>query len=410
MSPKRLSSLFLALIFTSYRADSSYPSSSISLPPSQLLGPIPSTIFPPSLPPLPPPSPSPALPQPRGIKGAYWQAWQANTLPASGIPTSYFTHIFYAFVLVDATSFQILTTQSDEQWMVDFTSSLHAANPPAKAILSIGGAGANSAIFSNMVSNSDNRAAFIHSSIDLARKHSFDGLDLDWEYPSNPQDMSNLALLYKEWRSAINHDSLASGKPRLLLSSAVYFNSNLFTPGNVLRTYPGDAIRTYVDFVSPMCYDYHGGWDPSATGAHAALYDKTSNISTSYGISMWKGDKVPSMKLVMGLPVYGRTWQLKDRNVHGIGAPAVGTGPGGGVLIYSAVVGFNSDNNATVVFDRETGSTYSYAGTNWVGYDDVVSIGFKIKFAKAQGLGGYFFWALGFDSNWDLARAGIYDT
>ncbi|KAH6770314.1 Glycosyl hydrolase family protein with chitinase insertion domain-containing protein [Perilla frutescens var. hirtella] len=58
----------------------------------------------------------------------------------------------------------------------------------------------------------------------------------------------------------------------------------------------------------------------------------------------------------------------------------------------------------TVVFDATTVSTYSYVGTDWIGYDDTTSIEHKIKFAKAQGLGGYFFWALGDDSNWTLAK------
>ncbi|KAG8372616.1 hypothetical protein BUALT_Bualt12G0085200 [Buddleja alternifolia] len=364
----------------------------ISMPPSQLSGPIPSAHLPITFPPFLPPLPS--LPLPRGIKGAYWPSWQAQSLPPSSIPTQYFTHLFYAFLLVDPTSFQLLITQSDEQWMGVFTSTLHSA----KAILSIGGAGADPTIFPNMVKNSDNRAAFIQSSIYTARKYGFDGLDLDWEFPTNPEDMSNLALLYKEWRAAINHESITSG-----------MSYKFFLPGYAPRTYPGDAIRSFVDFVGPMCFDYHGGWDPSATAAHALLYDKTSNVSTSYGISMWKNDNVPSKKIVMGMPVYGRTWQLKDPNQHGIGSPAVGTGPGGGVMIYSAILEFNSDNNATVVFDDATVSTYSYTGTNWIGYDDVTSIQHKIKYAKAQGLGGYFFWALGFDSNWDLARAGMND-
>lgn len=90
-----------------------------------------------------------------------------------------------------------------------------------------------------------------------------------------------------------------------------------------------------------MCFDYHGNWDTSVTGEHALLFDAATNVSTSHGIESWKMAGVPPEKLVMGLPLYGRTWKLKDPNKNGISAAAVGVGPGtNGTMTYSGIVDY----------------------------------------------------------------------
>ncbi|KAK9130479.1 hypothetical protein Sjap_010966 [Stephania japonica] len=273
--------------------------------------------------------------------------------------------------------------------MRNFTTTLHKKKPWAKALLSIGGGASNSSAFAAIAANPSLRATFIASTINVARNYGFDGLDLDWEFPATQQDMSNLATLFAEWRTAVNKESVTSSRPRrprLLLSAAVYFASNFFL-SSTPRAFPAESINKNLDFVNVMCYDYHGSWDTSATGAHALLYDRTSNISTSYGVGSWISAGVGPRKVVMGLPLYGRTWQLKDPAVHGIGAPAVGVGPGaGGVLTFREIVDFNGRNKATTVYDADTISTYSFAGNAWIGYDGVWSVRGKVQYAKARGL------------------------
>ncbi|KAK3221787.1 hypothetical protein Dsin_008812 [Dipteronia sinensis] len=154
--------------------------------------------------------------------------------------------------------------------------------------------------------------------IPTARKYGFDGLDLDWEFPNNEQDMSNLSLLFKQWRKAIEIESISYNKPKLILSAAIYFAPDFFL-SDVPRIYPGVAIRNYVDFINPMCFDYHGSWDTSVTNEHALVYDNSSKISTSYGVDSWAFQGVPPEKLVIGLPLYGRTWKLKNTKRNGIG-------------------------------------------------------------------------------------------
>ncbi|OMO90977.1 hypothetical protein COLO4_18739 [Corchorus olitorius] len=356
------------------------------------------------------PAPSPPSSD-EGIKGGYWPSWLAYSFPPSSIPTSYFTHVFYAFIGIDASTYNLTITQPDDEWMGNFTATLHSKKPPAKSMLSIGGANSGSGTFSTMISDPKNRATFIKSSIATARKYGFDGMDIDWEFPGNQNDMSNLALLFKEWRLGAESEANKSGKPRLLISAAVYFASMVLLD-QPPATYPGEAIGKYADFINPMCFDYHGSWNLSVTGEHALLFDKSSNISTSYGILSWIKIGVPPNKLVMGMPLYGRSWELKDPKKHGIGAPAKGVGPGNdgyGVMFYDHIVEFNAQHHAHQVYDEMTVSEYSYSGTDWIGYDGPTSVKKKVEWAKANHLGGYFFWALGYDSNWTLSAIGKFN-
>ncbi|KAK6151631.1 hypothetical protein DH2020_014266 [Rehmannia glutinosa] len=256
------------------------------------------------------------------IKGVYYPSWVAQDFSPSSIKTKLFTHIYYAFLTPNSVTFKFNIEQTEALFLVNFTSTLHAKKPRVQTLFSVGGAAEGSALFSRMASDLSYRSAFIHSSIEVARKFGFDGIDLDWEYPEDTTDMVNLAYLLDEWRVAVQKEAGTTGRPLLLLTAAVYYSSDTFLSG-AQRAYPAASISKNLDWINVMNYDYHGGWDPSATGAHAALFDPNSNISTSYGLGSWIRVGVPRSKLIMGLPLYGRTWQLKDPRWHGVGAPAV---------------------------------------------------------------------------------------
>lgn len=171
--------------------------------------------------------------------------------------------------------------------------------------------------------------------------------------------------------------------------------------------YPVESINQNLDWVNVMSYDLRGSW-ANETGAPAGLFDPKGNLSAASGLVSWIRVGVLPEKIVMGLPLYGRTWRLREPSEHGIGAPAVGSGPGlDGAIAYFQVLDFNNETGASVVRDVDTVSVYSYSGTSWIGYDDPFTVRVKVGFARSLSLRGYFFWVAGLDtSDWKISTQG----
>ncbi|XP_059638146.1 class V chitinase-like [Cornus florida] len=331
------------------------------------------------------------------VKAAYW--FPESGFAASDINSTLFTHLFCAFATLSNTNRTTIPASNNASF-AQFTRTVQLKNPSVKTLLSIGGGSANKTIFASMASQPSSRKTFIDSSIKLARDYGFYGLDLDWEYPEVASQMTNFGSLLDEWRSAVSTEANTTGKTPLILTAAVFYRPNYYGPN-----YPVQSIARSLDWINLMAYDFYGpGWSPSMTNAPAALYDPTGQLSGSYGIGAWIQGGVPAKKLVLGLPFYGYAWRLVNANNHGLLAPANGSTSGDGSMGYNQIKVFISQNNAATVYNATVVTDYCYAGTTWIGYDDIQSITAKVSYAKQQAILGYFAWHVGVDNNWVLSQ------
>ena len=111
---------------------------------------------------------------------------------------------------------------------------------------------------------------------------------------------------------------------------------------------------------------------------------------------------------LLGLGAYGRSFKLADPNNNGYRAPCTAGWTGlysgsagtytreGGYLAYYEICE-KLRNGWTEVWLEEGKVPYAYGDGDWVGYDNVESINYKVDMAKAYGLGGIMWWATDID-------------
>ncbi len=120
--------------------------------------------------------------------------------PPEGIDYSKFDILFFAFATPNSSS-TLAWDSGSQSTLQRLVSSAHSAGTGTKIVLSVGGWG-GSYWFSNAVSTSSNRTAFINDLVSAVNTFNLDGIDIDWEYPNstgagNPHASGDAAGLLK---------------------------------------------------------------------------------------------------------------------------------------------------------------------------------------------------------------------
>ena len=280
---------------------------------------------------------------------------------------------------------------------------LREKNPKLKILVAVGGWAFGSKPFQSLTENIFRMNGFVYDAIEFLRKHNFDGLDVDWEYPRGADDKASFVSLIKELRLALEGEAKGSKNPKLLLTAAVPASFEAIEAG-----YDVPEISKYLDFINVMTYDFHGQWEKEV-GHNSPLYPLNSatgfqkRLTVDFSAKEWVRQGAPKEKLIIGMPVYGRTFTLEDPAQFDIGAPASGGGDPGrytgeaGFLSYYEICDFLHKDNTTLVWDNEQQVPFAYRDRQWVGFDDERSLKTKTSWLKSEGFGGIMVWSVDLD-------------
>ncbi len=193
---------------------------------------------------------------------------------------------------------------------------------------------------------------FADSVVAFIRRYGFDGVDIDYEYPTSTTDAGNpddftianarrgglnasYNVLIKTLRERLDAASVQDNK-HYLLSSAVPAS------GYLLRGFENYQSLKYFDYVNVMSYDLHGAWN-EFVGPNAALFDDGRDaelvrwnvyglyagigyLNTDWAYHYYRG-ALQAGRINIGVPYYTRGFRNVTGGTNGLWGRSVGTPP-----------------------------------------------------------------------------------
>lgn len=344
----------------------------------------------------------------------YYPTWMSNRgYQVENIPFDKLTHVNYAFMGVAEDGEVIFSERWADSHERNFPKfkKLSGEYPDLTTLLSIGG-WADSENFSNAALTDETRKRFALTAIEKMREGNFDGLDIDWEYPtgggmeSNVErkgDSARFISLLKECRERLGQAGREDGREYYLTAAVSP------SPGRIDKL-SVPKMAEYLDLINVMTYDYIDMRN-GLTSFNAPLYSHPDSPlpdsrCADHGIQQWLSQGAPPKKLTMGLPFYGRGFagvpEANDGLFQDFSGTPVGTWDEGPSFDYWDLrQNYETDSEYARHWSFESKVPWLYSPSDgvFISYDDPESIGIKTDYAIDEDLAGVMFWHVGQDRN-----------
>ncbi|KMP04917.1 sporulation-specific chitinase 2 [Coccidioides immitis RMSCC 2394] len=329
------------------------------------------------------------------FNAVYYPSWRIyKKQPPSSLRLGCVSHVFYAFAWVNPDGTVRLSDEwADDQMPVDGTqgcirafTQLKEQYTGMKVILSIGGGGTGSQRFATVAKDPIALQNFIQSAKNMVDRFGLDGLDIDWEQPSDSQQGEDYVNLLRLLREGLPW-------PQYTLTTALPAGEWALRHINLIHA------QCYVDLINLMTYDFSGPWTPHS-GHQSQLFSphtphsEAAGISCHSGISYVLAQGVPSSKILLGISVYGRAFP----GTTGVGQTHCISNETPEDKIVFDYCDLPLPGSVEQHDDRLCAAFCVDRNMGFVSYDSTRTVVQKAKFVREMALGGLFYWHVAADA------------
>lgn len=278
------------------------------------------------------------------------------------------THLLYAYIYpkLDGT-----LDVSEMEQLSEYVADAQINN--TKILVSLGGTsnypGREDRVFTEVIKDNEKRANLIQSILAFIEGNDLDGINIHYsEFVGGGENVDNLETnlllpFYQEAREVL---------PENIVLTASVTGSYGWTAYH-FRDIAAE-MSTVLDFISVLSYDNTGVWEESPLGHHSSVIDAQNALNryVEFGI--------PSAKLVLGVPFYGRDFLTSSGGIAN-------------ALTYADIL-----NQYTPTESELTEGNINREGHN-IFFESQHTISQKSSFINENQYRGMTIWELGQDTN-----------